>query len=165
MTVAAMERLWCWLGMGAACLLASACSLLTVAGLGPGDTCGEAAARQLRTVDWGEAMVVPLQLRSGEFQPMVIDLRRGRPYRLLIHNVDDELRVFHAPAFLAAVAIAGISVDDTERDDRCIGMLWLPPQAKAEIRLLPRQRGRFGFADTLVPLDAWGTGLGAITVY
>lgn len=142
----------------------SACAWVQPAWLDPGSPCGSKATRALSEVEWDEAMVVPIVISSGEFQPMVIDLRRNRPYRFIIENRDDETRILYAPAFLHTSAIGAISVDGEADDDRCPSQLLVPPLATAEIRLQPLRRGRFQLADTLVPIDVWGAGIGSIRV-
>jgi hypothetical protein len=109
-------------------------------------------------------MLVPIVISSGEFQPMVIALRRDRPYRLMIQNYDDATRVFNAPAFLAEATIASFQVDGEDRGPGCIGQVIVPPRATAEVHLRPRRAGRFPVAESFVPVGYWGTGIAAIYV-
>jgi hypothetical protein len=142
----------------------SGCAWLEPSWLDIGSRCGGKASAELASVDWNEAASVPIVISSGEFQPMVIDLRRDRPYRLTIENHDDETRIFYAPGFFHEAAIGAVRVDGEGRDDTCLGQLILPPAATAEIRLAPRRRGRYELADSLIPLDVWGAGLGVIRI-
>lgn len=142
----------------------AACAWVQPAWLDPNARCGGEAAADLAQADWQRAPLVPVVISSGEFQPMVIDLRRNRPYRFVIDNRDDETRVVYAPAFLHASAIGAITIDGEARDDTCLAQLLIPPLSTAEINLKPLRRGQFKLAGSLVPLNVWGAGLGTIRV-
>ncbi len=118
----------------------------------------------MAAADWNVAALVPITISSGEFQPMVIDLRQGRLYRIVIDNRDDETRIFYAPGFLRSAAIAEIRIDGSLTDDQCLGQLLVPARTTADIAVKPLRRGHFPLANSLLPLNAWGAGLGAILV-
>ncbi|MCU0838365.1 MAG: hypothetical protein MUE49_06540 [Rhodospirillales bacterium] len=140
------------------------CAWLQPAWLMPDAACGSTAARAKIAAGRQEAAQVPITISSGEFQPMVIDLRHGRLYRLVIDNRDDETRIFYAPGFLRSAQIGGIYVGGSPADDDCPGQLLVPARTTAEITVKPARRGHFSLANSLLPLDAWGAGLGAIHV-
>ena len=126
--------------------------------------CGSDPEKRVAAANWDDAEAIDLQIRLGSFWPMILTLRRDRPYILRIANIDPERRVFSAPplfqtSYLQSVTVAG---EDPEFDP--VDGLRLPPAGTAEIRLMALCAGRFEFHETWLTDMSFETGQGVIYV-
>jgi uncharacterized SAM-binding protein YcdF (DUF218 family) len=145
-------------------LLTAGCASIERLAYDPERRCGQAATEALADVQWDQAREIDVVVSSGEFTPAIVELRRRRPYRLTVHNLDAVTRVFKASEFFHAAALAGLDRGGGFSDDECISMIVVPPQGAVEARLMPLRRGRFEVSESYLPLGTWGSGLGAVTV-
>jgi hypothetical protein len=143
----------------------SGCATIDTLGTPEGQSCGPAVHEALAKVDWRDARAIEVDISSGEFSPMILDLRRGRPYRLIIANRDSRSRVFHAASFFHRAALADVREGSkVVSDDACIEKITLPPGGVREARLVPLQSGRYELGESALPIGYWGSGLGVISV-
>jgi hypothetical protein len=111
--------------------------------------CGSDPEKRIESANWDDAETVDLRIRLGSFWPMILTLRRDRPYILRISNVDPERRVFSATPLFQTAYLQSVTVEGREPEFNPIDGLRLPPAGKAEVRMMALCAGRFEF------FEAW----------
>ncbi len=67
--------------------------------------CAQAPApTSVADVDWARAEVATITLTAFAAQPTLIELRKGRPYRLVLRNVGDSRQMMEPAGFFGAIA-------------------------------------------------------------
>jgi hypothetical protein len=151
---------------GTAGLTAAGCSsVIALWPDGEGD-CDEAPRGMRGSIDWASAETIEMRISSGEFTPMVLDLFRYRPYRLHVVNRDDTMRALHGSAFFSAVSLIAVQegLEAVDDDPGCIDWITVPAEGTLELLFVPVRRGRFQLAESYLPLNVWGTGLGVVHI-
>lgn len=126
--------------------------------------CGSDPEKRVASANWDDAHAIDLQIRMGSFWPMILTLRRDRPYILRIANVDPERRVFSAPPLFQTAHIESVTVAGGAPEFDPVDGLRLPPAGTAEVRLMALCAGRFEFYETWVPDLNFEMGRGVVYV-
>ncbi len=100
----------------------------------------------------------------GSFWPMILTLRRDRPYVLRIVNVDPERRVISSPPFFQTAHLESVTVAGENPEFDPVDGLRLPAAATAEVRLMALCSGRFEFYEAWVPELNFELGRGVVYV-
>jgi len=155
-------------------LITASVSMLALWGCGSSDNfyterdlhefCGSDLEKRVALADWDNAEAVDLQIRMGSFWPMILTLRRDRPYILRISNIDPERRVFSSPPFFQTSHLESVTVAGAAPEFNPVDGLRLPPAATAEVRLMAMCTGRFEFFETWVPDLNFEMGRGVVYV-
>ena len=115
-------------------------------------TCASVDEDDVRQVNWTRVPEVNMRVRAGEFEPMIVQLKQGWPYKFNIRNRDDEARIFAADEFFANMAVIRITIDGKRQDDTCVAKIRIPAKKSAELRLVAARDGRYEFEDTAIPM-------------
>lgn len=128
--------------------------------------CKQISQRAEAKINWARVPDVELAVRNGDFSPMVIRLKQGRPYVLRIRNRDDESRVFRAQDFFEKNAVVAIGIEGVRAAETCIAAISVPPRQSAEIRMVAITDGTYDFEDNaiLIPMVMSGGPSGAIII-
>ena len=130
----------------AACAMPSGVSSFGVA------ECKVLSKRAEAKINWARVPERELRIRDGEYSPMVMRLKQGRPYIIRIRNRDDKLRVFRAPRFFENNAVVAIGLEGERADTTCINAISIPSRQTAEIRVVAITDGTFEFEDNVILL-------------
>jgi len=115
-------------------------------------TCASVDEDDVRQVNWTRVPEVNMRVRAGEFEPMIVQLKQGWPYKFNIRNRDDEARIFAADEFFANMAVIRITIDGKRQDETCVAKIRVPAKKSAELRLVAARDGRYEFEDTAIPV-------------
>lgn len=129
-----------------ACALPSGVTTFNVA------DCKQVSKRAEAKINWARVPERELRIRDGEFSPMVMRLKQGRPYVIRIRNRDHEPRVFHAPKFFEHNAVVAIAVEGVRADNTCATAVSIEPREAAEIRVVAITDGTFEYQDSPILL-------------
>ncbi len=124
------------------------------------------ARERVEAADWSKAEIISVRIRQNEFYPMIIDLKRDRPYVIRITNGDDTQHVFGAGDFFRSVALAKVDVGGNGGDQTCITRVSVAGGQTAEVVFVTVRDGRFEFADNFItsPWFDFGDPMGVIYV-
>jgi hypothetical protein len=127
--------------------------------------CPDSGGR-LAGVEWDRARVVSIDVRQGNFDPIVIRVRRDDPYIFRFTNRDDFTRTFRSAGFFTSIAVEKINIGTEERIHPCVSSVDIPPNVPVEIYFVPVRDGRYEFEDpTLgIPLVFGGGANGVIYI-
>lgn len=103
-------------------------------------------------INWARVPERELRVRDGEYSPMVMRLKQGRPYIIRIRNRDDERRVFRAPSFFEQNAVVTIGVEGERAATTCVNAISIPARQTAEVRVVAITDGTFEFEDNAILL-------------
>lgn len=128
--------------------------------------CKQISSRAEAKINWARVPEVELRVRNGEYSPMVMRLKQGRPYILRIRNRDTEQRVFRARDFFLQNAVLAVGVEGKQADATCIHSVTIPARQTAEIRMVAITDGTYEYEDNLilVPWVLSGGPSGAIII-
>jgi hypothetical protein len=113
--------------------------------------CAEVSENAVKFINWAKVPEVDINIRHGEFNPMVLRLRQGWPYVLRIRNRDHEGRVFNAFDFFRNVAVIKTTVAGVDDDITCMASITVPPRETVELRLVAVTDGYYEYEDSLIP--------------
>ncbi len=100
------------------------------------------------TADWSLTVTRTLRIRQDEYAPLVITLRRDRPYVLKLINGDDAAHVFSAPDFFQAIAVKSLMpADQAIEPGWAPSSIDLPAGQTRELAFVPVRDGYYSFAD------------------
>ena len=155
-----------WLLFPAAALVLAACAVSNGVYTEFGAECVDDAAERVVKVNWLEAETVDLRIRQGTYAPTIIRLRQDSPYVLRIANGDDRNRIFRASEFFGAIALAKVTIGESEFEQSCISTIVVPAGETAEARFVAVRDGRYEFENTpfLYGLIVAGYGSGVISI-
>ncbi|MCP5365694.1 MAG: hypothetical protein H6905_10800 [Hyphomicrobiales bacterium] len=145
-------------------LLVAACAGVETIAYDSEESCGREQTERALEMDLSTARTIEITFSSGEITPMVLNLRRQQPYRLIFTNHDQSERIFNAGVFFHTSALGGIVRNQTIDDSRCIQAISVSAGETVEARLIPLRPGRYEVSESYIPLDSWGSGLGVIYV-
>lgn len=115
--------------------------------------CPEASTEQAKGVDWEKVRVIPVRIRQGEMNPMILTLRKDQAYKIQIENADDHTHVFNAHSFFHdAAAVKRLTVGGEEQGT-CFSSIWIAGGKTAEVELLAVRDGRYDVVDSYLPLS------------
>lgn len=114
--------------------------------------CKQLSKRAEAKINWARVPERELRIRDGEYSPMVMRLKQGRPYIIRIRNRDDERRVFRAPDFFEKNAVVAIGIEGVRAETTCIQAVSIQPREAAEIRVVAITDGTFEFEDNPILL-------------
>ena len=116
--------------------------------------CKKIANTTISKIDWSEAPHITTVIRAGDFVPMVIRIKQGRPYVLRVRNRDEKVRYFRALDFFRRNAIIAITVDGEKAGRTCVHAIYVPPRKSAEIRFVSIEDGHYEFEDnsSIIPM-------------
>lgn len=98
--------------------------------------------------DWSLAVTRTLRIRQDEYAPLVITLRRDRPYVLKLVNGDNAAHVFSAPDFFQAIAVKSLGpADQAIEPGWALSSIDLPAGQTRELAFVPVRDGYYSFAD------------------
>lgn len=124
--------------------------------------CEERTVRLLDGVRFDNARMIDMEVRRGEFTPVVVRMIQNETYVLRLRNRDDEARVFHAPEFFENVAIAAVAIDNAFVETVCPGpAIRLEPGQVLEMQLYAAVDGTYDYYDSvglLGQLTTWHPG-------
>ncbi|MEQ8665178.1 MAG: hypothetical protein RIC16_05580 [Rhodospirillales bacterium] len=124
--------------------------------------CEERTVRWLEGVSFADAPLIDMEIRRGEFTPVIVRMIQNRSYVLRLRNRDDEPRVFSSPEFFESVAIAAVAIDNTILETICPGpAIELLPGQTLELQLYAVIDGSYDFFDQsglLGEFTAWHPG-------
>lgn len=103
-------------------------------------------------INWARVPERELRVRDGEYSPMVMRLKQGRPYVIRIRNRDDERRVFRAPDFFEQNAVVAIGVEGQRAETTCVNAISIPARQSAEVRVVAITDGTFEYEDNALLL-------------
>lgn len=128
--------------------------------------CKQISKRAEAKINWARVPDIELRVRNGEFSPMVMRLKQGRPYVLRIRNRDDKVLNFKAREFFLKNAVIAAGVEGVRTDETCFSKINIPPRQAAEIRMVAITDGTYEYQDSFVMLPLVFTGApgGAIVV-
>ncbi len=129
----------------------------------PDQRCGPEAEATLAAADFSRLRVIDIKVSEGEFSPMVIRLREGRPYTFRIENTDNEDRLFAAPVFFLTTAVGDLKFGDRATHAVCLDRLAIPAFETTSVTLIPLRAGAYDLEDAFV-LPSGGVGIGTIRV-
>ena len=129
-------------------------------------TCVADARERVEAADWSKAEVIPIRIRQDEFNPMIIGLKRDRPYVIRITNADDTPHVFGAGDFFRSVAVAKVDISGDGDDQTCITRVAVAGGQTAEVVFVAVRDGRYEFADNFItsPWFDFGDAMGVIYI-
>lgn len=122
---------------------------------GPGDmgrradvASPESITKAVDEADWSKAVDLSLRIRQGDFNPMVLSLRVGAPYRLTLVNDDDVVHSFAAAEFFAEAAVKSLEPTETPiKPGSALEVVLLEPGASRTVELIPLREGTYDFED------------------
>ena len=124
--------------------------------------CEERTVRWLEGVAFTDAPLIDMEIRRGEFTPVIVRMIQNRSYVLRLRNRDDETRVFSSPEFFESVAVAAVAIDNTILETVCPGpAVELLPGQTFEMQLYTVIDGSYDFYDRsglLGSLTTWHPG-------
>jgi len=154
-----------------AALAVSGCSYLEDLSLDalPGfDGAMDEAACEERTVRWLEGIpftdtpLLEMEIRRGEFKPVILRMTQNRTYVLRLRNRDPERHVFHAPEFFESIAVNAVALDNAIVETVCPGpAVELEPGQTFEMQFYAAVDGSYEFQDAagvFGSLGAWESG-------
>ncbi|MCP5363833.1 MAG: hypothetical protein H6905_01115 [Hyphomicrobiales bacterium] len=150
--------------VAAVTLLAPACAAVETIAYDSEESCGREQTERALEMDLSTARTIEITFSSGEITPMVLNLRRQQPYRLIFTNRDRSERLFNAGHFFHSSALGGIVRDQMTDESRCIQAISVSAGETVEARLIPLRPGRYEVSESYIPLDTWGSGFGVIYV-
>ncbi len=106
---------------------------------------GAKPASAVAAADWSLTVTRTLRIRQDEYAPLVITLRRDRPYVLKIVNGDDVAHAFSAPDFFQAIAVKSVGPADQVVEPG--SSIDLPAGQTRELAFVPLRDGYYSFAD------------------
>ncbi len=109
--------------------------------------CKMLSSRAEAKINWARVPERELRIRDGDFSPMVMRLKQGRPYVIRIRNRDDDTRVFRAPRFFEQNAVVAIGVEGVRANSTCVNAITIPSRQSAEVRVVAITDGTFEFED------------------
>ncbi|MDD9877388.1 MAG: hypothetical protein OXR84_08110 [Magnetovibrio sp.] len=118
-------------------------------------SCVSVDSDDVKRVNWTRVPEVNMRIRTGEFEPMIVQLKQGWPYVFRIRNRDDRNRVFAAREFFSNMAMIRITVDGKRQDYTCVERVKIPAKKTAEFRMVAAVDGRFEFEDTPMPIPGF----------
>lgn len=134
-----------------ACTTLEEMSLEDLVGIGADESqaeCEERTVRWLEGVSFADAPRIDMEIRRGEFTPVVVRMIQNRSYVVRLRNRDDESRVFHAPEFFENVAVAAVAIDNSIVETVCPGpAVELLPGQVLEMQLYAAVDGSYDFFD------------------
>jgi len=145
-------------------LLCPACAAVETIAYDSEESCGREQTERALEMDLSTARTIEINFSSGEITPMIMNLRRQQPYRLIFTNRDQSERLFNAGYFFHASALGGIVRNREIDDSRCIQAISVSAGETVEARLIPLRPGRYEVSESYIPFDTWGSGLGVIYV-
>ncbi len=162
-----MKRVFVFLAAAslAGCSYLEQLSLGDVAGLGAAAeqaVCEERTVRWLEGVSFADTPRLDMEIRRGEFTPVVVRMTQNRTYVLRLRNRDEERHVFHAPEFFENIAVAAVAIDNAFVETVCPGpSIELLPGQSLELQLYAAVDGSYEFKDAagvFGALAAWESG-------
>lgn len=110
--------------------------------------CEERTVRWLEGVSFADAPLIDMEIRRGEFTPVIVRMIQNRSYVLRLRNRDDEPRVFSSPEFFESVAVAAVAIDNTILETVCPGpAIELLPGQTLELQLYAAIDGSYDYYD------------------
>ena len=153
--------------MMAGALVLSACAgieggVTEIGGVG----CKRISEQAMAKINWARVPRVEMAVREGDFEPMVLRMKQGRPYVLKIRNRDDSVRYFRALEFFKQNAVIAIAVDGERAEETCVQAVNIPPRKTAEVRFVAVIDGHYEFEDNflMIPLVMSGGPSGVIVI-
>lgn len=147
-------------GIAMVAVAIASCTALDPGSAPPAERCAQAEPAGRSAVDWTAAPAIAVTIDGGVLRPMVLDLHKGQPYRLVLSNRDNEERTFAAADLLDHAAQAGL-----QRPGRpaaaaaCQAAVTIAPGETVELPLIPLRRGRYQVAG-----DQWPVTIGTDTI-
>jgi len=115
-------------------------------------TCASVDADDVKRVNWTRVPEINMRIRSGEFEPMIVQMKQGWPYVFRIRNGDDEDHTFTSRDFFSSMTMIRITIDGDRQNRTCVPKIRIPAKKTVEMRLVAAVDGRFEFEDTPVPI-------------
>lgn len=115
--------------------------------------CKQISKRAEAKINWARVPEIELRVRNGEYSPMVMSLKQGRPYVLRIRNRDDETRIFRARDFFVKNAVIAVGIEGVRVEETCINSVTVPPRQSAEIRMVAVTDGTYEYEDNSLLLS------------
>jgi len=110
--------------------------------------CEERTVRLLEGIPFDDARLIDMEVRRGEFTPVIVRMIQNETYILRLRNRDDEPRVFQSPEFFENVAIAAVAIDNTILDTVCPGpAIELQPGQVLEMQVYAAVDGSYDYYD------------------
>ena len=115
-------------------------------------SCAKVDDKDVTRVNWTRVPEINMRVRSGEFEPMIIQMKQGWPYVFRIRNRDDKPRTFTSREFFTNMAMIRITIDGKRQGKTCVPKITIPAKKTAEMRLVAAVDGRFEFEDIPLPI-------------
>lgn len=133
---------------GGLAVLLGACQAIDGVEATDEDAAPSKPASAIAEADWSLTVTRTLRIRQDEYAPLVITLRRDRPYVLRIVNGDDRAHVFSAPDFFQAIAVKSLGpAERAVEPGSAPASIDLPPGQTRELVFVPVKDGYYSFAD------------------
>ena len=128
--------------------------------------CAKVSEEDVKRVNWTRVPQVNMHIRSGEFEPMVIQMKQGWPYVFRIRNRDDSDHMFTSRDFFKNMAMLRITVNGDRKSETCIEKIKVPARQTVEMRLVAAVDGRFEFEDSPIPIAGlfWSKGASGVII-
>ena len=112
------------------------------------------ASQTVARIDWSQVPRITTVIRAGDYAPMVMRIKQGRPYILKIRNRDEKARYFRAQDFFRRNAVINITVDSKIAKKTCVHSINIPARRTAEIQFVAIEDGHYEFEDnfSIIPL-------------